>query len=125
MKVIAVIGNRDIVNEEWVYKELATNVPLDSVVLVGGAKGAQELTEKWCKANDVTLLHFKPWNHINHRMPHMDSYFFWRNKQMIDESDQVLFLRSDTVDAEVNGALDYVSNSRFNKDVIVTEVRCS
>lgn len=107
---IAIIGNRDLTDGKWVTTQLNKYVPLsESVVLLGGAKGAQEHAKQWCISNHIDYIVIPPAHMIDkvlvkHFSPRM---FFMRNKHIIDQSDRVLFLRKDTEDGEVDRAMEY------------------
>lgn len=107
---VAVIGNRDLTDSEWINKQLSTHIPLTNiVVLLGGAKGAQEYTKQWCESNHIDYIVIPPAHMIDkvlvkHFSPRM---FFMRNKHIIEQADRVLFLRKDTEDGEVDRAMEY------------------
>jgi hypothetical protein len=106
---IAIIGNRDLTDKEWIYETLDDKVSLDSVILLGGAAGVQDYTAQWCGERSIDMVLFKPWHLVDfdEGIPFSPKLFFLRNKQIIDNADKVLVLTNGTVESEVDRALQY------------------
>ena len=93
------------------------------VFLVGGAKGAQQVIKDYLK-DDFDFVTFKPWTRISKRLESMltkdgqidPTIFFYRNIQIVDESDLVVIMDNDERDAEVYKVLDLCK--RKNKEYI-------
>lgn len=113
---IAIIGNRDLTDHDWISDTLTKHIKvtlntslLDIVVLLGGAKGVQVATQKWCTDNLIDYIVIPPAHMIDkalvrHFSPRM---FFMRNKHIIDQADRVLFIKTDVDDGEVVRAMEY------------------
>lgn len=105
---ISVFGNRSITDVNkvvdifWKYVETLElkDKPEGITYVWGGADGpsniiAEELREK----TDIVL--FKPWHLIDFSIKFGPKYFYFRNKQVVENSDAVLILTTGEKDAEV------------------------
>ena len=57
---VAVIGSRTFQDKERLFKILDNNIDRIAKVVSGGAKGADELSQTWCKARGKPILIFYP-----------------------------------------------------------------
>jgi len=93
---ICIIGSRSIDKAEFVIpildKFMKDHVVGTPVILSGGAKGVDQITKSYAKANNINLVEFLPYHLIDNRTPFSSKYFFLRNKQMIDNADKVLII---------------------------------
>ena len=91
---LGVCGSRSITDKDWVGYHLDKWEQAQTIeaVLSGGAKGVDTLVEEWCAGNEVPHVLFKPYHMVDTREPYKKKYFFIRNKQIIDNSDEVLIL---------------------------------
>lgn len=93
---IGVIGSRTITDKALVYKHLdemkqTTSLQGDQiVVLSGGAKGVDTLTQQWAKDNQVPFILFKPYFLVDSQAEYNPRHYFTRNKQIIDNSDMII-----------------------------------
>lgn len=118
---IAIIGSRDLTDEEWLYdrfKDIQTLETNESItMLVGGATGVQEFAMGYATDNHIDYVLFKPWHLIDPRMSFVPRFFFMRNKQIIDNAHKVYVLRNDKDDSEVDRAISYAE--KRGKDLVV------
>jgi predicted Rossmann fold nucleotide-binding protein DprA/Smf involved in DNA uptake len=91
---LGVCGSRSITDADWVNYHLDKWESQEDVdcVLSGGAKGVDTLVEKWCEGNKVPHILFKPYHLIDTTQPYKKKFFFVRNKQIIDNADEMLIL---------------------------------
>ena len=82
---LAVIGSRNFTNYQVVQQHLQTFVDQTTLVVSGGAKGADSLAEQWAKQNNIpTKIFYPDWN------KHGRAAGPIRNKLIIQECDQVV-----------------------------------
>lgn len=82
---IAVIGSRSYNDYELMKRTLDEYKGIVSLIVSGGARGADSLGEKWANENNVEKLIFLPdWN------KHGKAAGFIRNKDIIENSDLVI-----------------------------------
>jgi predicted Rossmann-fold nucleotide-binding protein len=98
---VAIIGGRDfgltLKEQEWMWKKLdilrdqyqETATPW-SVVVSGGAKGADTVGKAWAKSRSLSFVLFKPYHLIDTTVSYHPRYFFIRNKQIVDNSDLIV-----------------------------------
>lgn len=119
---VAVIGSRDLTDQVWIKARLDAQVPLDAVVLLGGAAGVQDVTASWCTENGIDKVLFKPWHLVDfdaRHLPFSPRLFFLRNKQIIDNADYVLFLSNGKEESEVDRSMRYALESKDTESVDV------
>ena len=118
---VAIFGSRNLGNNEAVkavWNRFRNQLPQHITLLHGGAKGPQnDIVEIEQDNPNTDIVLFKPWHMINSRLPFDRNLFFYRNKQIIDNSDMVVFVMhedSKQNDAELRLAFEYY-NSRYGK----------
>jgi hypothetical protein len=91
---VCIIGSRSIDQAEIVIpildgfiREHTTGTP---VILLGGAKGVDQISKSYAKTKGLTCIEFLPYHLLDNRVEFNSKYFFIRNKQMIDNADKVL-----------------------------------
>ena len=93
---ICIIGSRSIDKAAFVIpildRFMKDHVVGTPVILSGGAKGVDQITKSYARANNINLVEFLPYHLIDNRTPFSSKYFFLRNKQMIDNADKVLII---------------------------------
>lgn len=91
---ICILGSRSIDKAETVIpiidKFMKDHVPGSPIILSGGAKGVDQITKAYAKANAIPLIEFLPYHLLDNNVEFSSKYFFIRNKQMIDNADKVL-----------------------------------
>ena len=114
---LAVFGQRAIVNEEEVitrfeeldYKEDLVNEC--TTYLHGGAKGPQRIILSLFEDHDTVL--FLPWSLVTNKLGEFNADLFnYRNKQIIDNADDVVIFDDGSPDREADYVLHYVRRSR-------------
>lgn len=61
-----------------------------SVVISGGAKGADTIAQYWARKAGLPFVLFKPYHLIDKTVSYHPRYFFTRNKQIVDNSELVV-----------------------------------
>ena len=93
---ICIIGSRSIDKAEFVIpildRFMKDHVVGTPVILSGGAKGVDQITKSYARANNINLVEFLRYHLIDNKTPFSSKYFFLRNKQMIDNADKVLII---------------------------------
>jgi len=85
MVKIAIIGSRTFNNYELVKREMEHYKESVSLIVSGGAKGADSLAERWASENGIMTKIFLPdWE------KHGRAAGFLRNKDIVKEADVVL-----------------------------------
>ena len=107
--------------------DLGYDQPTPLVFLTGGASGVQDVVYEEF-SQDYDFIVFKPWTQISKRLEKQaleggsfdPVYFFFRNLQIIDNSDVVIVFDSGQKDAEVYKVLEVCQ--RKNKKVYKVEI---
>src|SRR5690242_4999307 len=82
---IGVVGSRSFNDYELLKRMLDAYKGMVSLIVSGGAAGADSMAEKWALENNVKTCIFKPdWE------KHGKSAGFIRNKDIVDNSDLIL-----------------------------------
>jgi hypothetical protein len=102
---VAVFGDRDLeVTEEFVDKILQENYKNAEagrfVLLHGGAKGPQTVTKNLFEKYKLPIICFRPWHIISKDIPFSSELFFYRNKQIVENADEVIVFVGERDDAE-------------------------
>lgn len=107
---VAVTGSRDF-NDYETLKENISNIKNISLIISGGAKGADSLAEQYALENSIDTLIIKPdWKRFNRGAGLI------RNKQIVDSSDMVIAFW----DAESKGTAHVIEYAKKqNKEIIV------
>ena len=82
---LAVIGSRNFEDDRKLDETLNGFEKEIKVVVSGGAKGADELSEKWARKNDIPTKIFLP----DHEKYHKGAYRI-RNEQIAKECDELV-----------------------------------
>ena len=94
---VAVIGDRNINDEDWVNYHLdmlGQSVEDVLTIISGGSKGVDTIAQVWAIQNDFDFILIKPYHMVDNKMDYSPRFFFTRNKQIIDNADYVLILGS-------------------------------
>ena len=79
---ICIIGSRSIDKAEFVIpildRFMKDHVVGTPVILSGGAKGVDQITKSYAKANNINLVEFLPYHLIDNRTPFSSKYFFFK-----------------------------------------------
>lgn len=82
---LGIVGSRDFNDYEFLKKSLESVKNKVTLVVSGGAKGADSLGERWANENNIPVKIFLPdWN------KHGKSAGYKRNVQIVDESDWIV-----------------------------------
>lgn len=87
---VGVIGSRSFTNGARVHAVLEAALSRASVVLSGGADGADKITQAYCAEKNVPFILFKPYFLLDPIAQYSVRHYFTRNKQIIDNSDRVI-----------------------------------
>lgn len=91
---VCIIGSRSLDKTEVVvpiinkFFEEQTTPP--QVIISGGAKGVDQISQAYAKENSIDLIQFLPYHLIDTTASFNSKYFFVRTKQMISNADKVL-----------------------------------
>jgi len=84
-KKIAIIGSRTFNDYELLVSTMESYKDYISVIVSGGAKGADSLGERWAKENNIeTDIYYPDWDKYGKKAG------FLRNKQIVENSDGVI-----------------------------------
>jgi len=89
---VGIIGSRGFGNAALVYSNLNTVISNsgEDIIVCSSGKGSDEVVHHWAKINIVDVVTFRPYNFVDRKVPHRPDYFYFCNKQIIDNSDKVL-----------------------------------
>ena len=101
MNIIGVFGNRNITDEKLVLKLFNQHLEKfpylgEPLILHGGAKGPQKII-----SDKFRNIVFRPWNLIWPKLKFSSIYFYLRNKQIVENSDEVVIFSNGEREAEV------------------------
>lgn len=117
MFIIGVFGNRDITDASLIRKkfdEYMKNTSFEEVLILhGGAAGPQEVL-----AEDYISILFKPWHMIWSKIEFAPILFYMRNKQIVENSDEVIIFSNGEKDAEVYKVIDLCKRKRVKYTII-------
>jgi len=84
---IGILGSRSINDWKLIGKLLDDTIASKDVVLGSSAKGVDRLVKDWCTENEVAFVEFLPYHMLDKSVEFDTKFFFIRNKQLIDNSD--------------------------------------
>ncbi len=123
MKKIAIFGNRTIDDVDKVLNAFEEAVGLDNEICIlhGGAIGPAKIISERAKVTDgLSEVCFKPWTMIYQKIEFHPKFFYFRNKQVVENSDQVLIFSNGEEDSEVSRVLELCN--RWGKDYQVIDL---
>jgi hypothetical protein len=112
---IGIIGSRGVTSTpivESVLQEVVGPLQDDCTPLTflgGGSKGSERIAALWASAEGYDYVLFKPYNFVDTSADHDPKYFFYRNKQIVDNSDAVIVFLEDSENG-VKKTIDYIKN---------------
>ena len=107
-KVISILDKK--------VKELSTTPP---VILGGGGKGVASIVKDYCKDYNLDFVEFQPYSFLDKSVDFSNKYFFIRTKQIVDNSDSLLFISNGDC-KEVNYGISYTQ--KINKPYFVVVI---
>lgn len=135
---VAVVGSRTIANLEdedndrtkalmerdWMYYNLdmilgisaGEAYPEGMAILSGGAVGVDRRAQEYAIESDIPFFLYKPYHLIDNRVDYNPRYFFTRNKQIVDNCDELIAVW----DGESSGTGDTIRYARKRKKQIYT-----
>lgn len=120
---IGIIGSRNIAETEVVVGCMQQVMdPLEDecvplTFLGGGSKGSERIAAEWVTSADYDYILFKPYNMVDTSVEHSPKFFFFRNKQIVDNSDAVIIFL-DEEEHGVKRTLDYIK-AKTSKPYVV------
>ena len=90
---IAIIGSRSIKDPkvlDVIDKYLSVYVGKNLTLLMGDAKGVDELTQHYADAHNLDVVKFLPYHLLDNKTEFDSRHFFIRTKQLVDNADRVL-----------------------------------
>ena len=121
---IGIIGGREFKDEALVQRLLdETIAPYEDdctllVFLGGGSKGAERIAQDHITGNlkwDYVL--FEPYNFLDRKVPHDPKHFYFRNKQIVNNSDLVLVF-DDGVEASLPKIVTFIKKATQKNYII-------
>ena len=87
-----IIGSRGFTDAAIVHSTLNRIISNsgEDVIVCSSGKGSDETVHAWAKTNLVDAVTFRPYNFVDRKVPHRPNYFYFCNKQIIDNSDSVI-----------------------------------
>ena len=121
---IGIIGSRGYTNEDMVqscidhiigpYEDEAMMV----VFIGGGSKGAERIAMDHITGNlGLDYVLFKPYNFVDTKAEHDPKFFYFRNKQIVDNAD-LLLVFDDGVERNLQKTIGYIKNGT-QKDYVI------
>lgn len=121
---LAVFGQRAIEDEATVRSQLHELskrkcwYELGITYLYGGAKGPQRFALDMMDEYHDTVL-FQPWSMVTNKLGEFNVEMFdWRNKQILDNADEVVIFDDGTPDREADYVLTYVRRYDISYHVV-------
>lgn len=121
---IAIFGNRSINDEDMIrdvldrfIKKLSSN---HVTFLTGGATGPSKIAHEWALDNGLDSVLFKPWHFVNTALEFTPKLFYFRNKQIVDNSEVIIAFYDDSRDTETESAVKYAEKK--GKEIIKATV---
>ena len=120
---VGVIGSNSITDLSKVHstlyksiKEFAPTTP--PVILGGGGKGVASITKEFCKESNLDYVEFQPYSFLDKTADFSSKYFFIRTKQIVDNSDVLIFITNKDC-KEVNYGIKYTQKLNKPYNVLV------
>jgi hypothetical protein len=123
---VSVFGQRNIVDENLIKEKfdevLSEYEGQVFTYIYGGAKGPQDVVYNYVK-DEMDCILFQPWTMISKRLSKQavddngkfdPVYFFFRNIQIVDNSDLVIIFDNGSQDAEVYKVLNLCTRKNIN-----------
>ena len=112
---IGVVGSNSILDIAKVFtaiNKVANESSTPPVILGGGGKGVASLVKDYCKEYNLDFVEFQPYSFLDKTVDFSNKYFFIRTKQIVDNSDKLLFITNGDC-KEVNYGIKYTQ--KLNK----------
>ena len=116
---IGVVGSNTILDIAKVFSAINRVVEESStppVSLGGGGKGVANLVKNYCEEYNLDFVEFQPYSFLDKTTEFSNKYFFIRMKQIVDNSDKLLFITNGDC-KEVNYGIKYTQ--KVNKPYLV------
>lgn len=113
--IYSVSGSRSLENQVYKIENILTKyIKHGDIVITGGAKGVDKITENWCKRHDIICLVCLPVHKLVN-IPYNRLFYLARDKQMVDMS-QIHLNIWDGISTGTKYTLDYAKSK--NKKTI-------
>lgn len=90
---LGIIGSRNFTNAAVVNAFLDGKYNVsheDFTIVCSSGRGSDPIVHAWAKKNAVDVVCIRPYNFVDRKAPHRPDYFYYCNKQIIDNSDEVI-----------------------------------
>jgi hypothetical protein len=121
---IGIIGSRGYTDEKLVQDSIDHILgPFEDdcrmvVFLGGGSKGAERVAMEHVTGNlGLDYVLFKPYNFVDTKAEHDPKFFYFRNKQIVDNSD-LLLVFDDGIERNLQKTIGYIKNAT-TKDYVI------
>jgi hypothetical protein len=123
MKKVGVFGNRTITDIDKVLDgfQEAVGTGQEICILHGGAAGPSKIISERAKESEgFSEVCFKPWSMVYQKLEFHPKFFYFRNKQVVENSDEIVIFRNGEDDSEVSRVLELCN--RWNKKYTVVDI---
>lgn len=114
---IGIIGSREFNNSELVNSVLENATYVSDTLLISSGKGSDPIVKEYADELSMSVVVFRPYNFVDRRAPHRPDYFYFCNKQIIDNSDKVVVFY-DGKEKCALAALEYAKSKGIQVDLI-------
>lgn len=114
---IGIIGSREFNNSELVHSVLENATYVSDTLLISSGKGSDPIVKEYADDLSMSVVVFRPYNFVDRRAPHRPDYFYFCNKQIIDNSDKVVVFY-DGKEKCALAALEYAKSKGIQVDLI-------
>ena len=125
IKRVAVVGDREIGPDSPVmyHLDMLFKDRMNSVVIMsGGSRGVDKLVQQFAEDNGIGFILFKPYHLIDTKMEYKPRFFFTRNKQIVDNSDEVIVFTVEgyELDGGVRDIIRYAKKRK--KELLIIDI---
>jgi len=114
---VGIIGSRGFTDNKLINSTLKLATNLTDVLLVSSGKGSDPIVSDYAADEGMDAVVFRPYNFVDRRAPHRPDYFYFCNKQIIDNADKVVVFY-DGKEKCALAAFEYAKSKGIQVDLI-------
>lgn len=114
---VGIIGSRGFTDGKLINSTLKLATNLTDVLLVSSGKGSDPIVGDYAADEGMDVVVFRPYNFVDRRAPHRPDYFYFCNKQIIDNADKVVVFY-DGKEKCALAAFEYAKSKGLQVDLI-------
>lgn len=114
---VGIIGSRGFTDGKLINSTLKLATNLTDVLLVSSGKGSDPIVSDYAADEGMDVVVFRPYNFVDRRAPHRPDYFYFCNKQIIDNADKVVVFY-DGKEKCALAAFEYAKSKGIQVDLI-------